>query len=756
MLNAVHSLTNGLQGVNTQIDRGFDVSSVNAFSNHLDGVRGQIIQIDNTPLTIGADIDNSEFERLQEQIGQAISQQEVLNRTVDDFDVNKANKSYVDLSKTIGGTEHYIRDNVEEQIRFSREIENSTSRYNGLTGTIIKAAGVLGVGYVTKEFASSMATATMELEATEAKFNTVFNGMTEYAQGFIDEFQMLTPATESSTRAMASGIQDLLVPMGFARDEATKMTGETFQLIGALTNFNSATHTAEDVAGAFQSALTGEYDSLKALGIQIDATTVKEHAVAMGLAKTTEEVSNQAQAMATMDLAYAQSGDALAAYNEESLDTLTRMGILKAGFIDTFGEAGQSLLPKINQALINIQNHMPTIEAGIYVFAGAFGVVIDSASALFDVVMNIAGGIVEHWSIIQPIVIGVAIAVGIYTGALIAYNTVQGVSNGITALSNTLATISAARSAIKAGATIGEAAATTTATGAQIGLNAALLACPITWIVIGVVLLITVFYGVVAAINHFAGTSISATGIVIGAVFALGSFIANQFIFLWNVVGTFINFFANVWNDPISSVKILFLDLSSSVIGYVSTMASTIENVINKIPGVTVDITSGLDGFQSKIEEMSATVKSEAEWNEVVKKMEYIDLGDAYNAGYSLGGTIEEKVSGFLSFDNSYNNQETPDLKVAGLDAQADALKNIDNNTSSLKNNSASIKEEIKYLKDFAYAKAIDRVTTKQEVHIYQTNHNTINSDYDFDEANRKFVDGYRTALENNPEGVHA
>src|SRR5699024_5943503 len=106
-------------------------------------------------------------------------------------------------------------------------------------------------------------------------------------------------------------------------------------------------------------------------------------------------------------------------------------------------------------------------------------------------------------------------------GAILIYNTVQGISN-------MLATISAARSAIKAGATIAEAAATTTATGAQVGLNAALLACPITWIILLIIALIAIFYAAVAAVNKFAGTSISATGVIAGAFSVLAAFIMNS------------------------------------------------------------------------------------------------------------------------------------------------------------------------------------------------------------------------------------
>lgn len=199
--------------------------------------------------------------------------------------------------------------------------------------------------------ATAAVSGALELEATEAKYNTVFEGMTEDADAFIEEFQKLTPATTAEARSMASGIQDLLVPLGIARDEATEMTGDTMTLVGALTNFNSATHTAEEVSSAFQSALTGEYTSLKALGIQVDATTVKEKAMEMGLADANGEVDNAAEAQALLELAYEQSGDALAAYNEESLDTKTKLELATSGFKDQIAILGENLIPIITQVI---------------------------------------------------------------------------------------------------------------------------------------------------------------------------------------------------------------------------------------------------------------------------------------------------------------------------------------------------------------------------------------------------------------------
>lgn len=151
------------------------------------------------------------------------------------------------------------------------------------------------------------------------------------------------------------------------------------------------------------------------------------------------------------------------------------------------------ILNKLNQ--IANSTKFETVTNGVI---NGLAAIASVATWVLDLLINGASWVVDNWSWISPIVLGVAGAYVVLHGAMIAYNTIQAITNG-------LAAISAARSAIKAGATLAEAAATTTATGAQVGLNAALLACPITWIIIGIIALIALFYAAVAAVNKFAG-----------------------------------------------------------------------------------------------------------------------------------------------------------------------------------------------------------------------------------------------------------
>lgn len=318
----------------------------------------------------------------------------------------------------------------------------------------------------------------------------------------------------------------------------------------------------------------------------------------------------------------------------------------------------------------------------------------------------------ENWSWLAPIIGGVAAAMLIYNGAIVANNIVQGISNGIKLAAMTMAVAHGTT-------TVAEAAATTGATSAQIAFNAAVLACPLTLLILIIIGAITAIYAIIGAINNMKGTTISATGIIASAFAVLGAFIANQFIIpVWNIIAEFINFFYNVWNDPIAAVKILFLDLASDVIVQVANMAHAIEDVINRIPGVHVDITSGLDDFRRRVESAAAKVKSESAWKEIVSKREFIDIGNVARNVYEWGSEKEagfkNKFSGiFNPNDNTYTQANLQDMSD-NINGAAENTGRTADNTAAMADRVNMMDEDLKYMRDMAEQEIINRFTTAE------------------------------------------
>lgn len=403
------------------------------------------------------------------------------------------------------------------------------------------------------------------------------------------------------------------------------------------------------------------------------------------------------------------------------------------------------VLSKLNQVANSERFETVTdgIVNGLATIAAVAGVVLD---------LLISGGslVVDNWSWLEPIVWGLV-------AAFVAYNTVALITNGINAATALAEGVKAAALAMSTGATFA-------ATVAQYGLNAALLACPITWIVVLVIALVAAFYAAVAAINHFAGTSLSATGIVMGAFAVAGAFIINlilgvvNFVIgigveLYNLIATFANFFANVFNDPVGAIINLFAGMFDFILGIVQSAASLIDTVLG------TDMSSAVAGFRNtvatKVEEI---VGDQVEVMEKLNASDYqiqrIEYGDAWAAGNSLGRGIEDAVGGLFNFDLGAAENYGADSPFALDDISNNAAMTAAN-TGAAADALTATTEELEYLRDIAERDAINRFTTA-EVRIDMTGMtNRIEGNADLDGVISELTDGFTEALVTAAEGVH-
>lgn len=403
------------------------------------------------------------------------------------------------------------------------------------------------------------------------------------------------------------------------------------------------------------------------------------------------------------------------------------------------------VLSKLNQVANSERFETVTdgIVNGLATIAAVAGVVLD---------LLISGGslVVDNWSWLEPIVWGLV-------AAFVVYNTVALITNGINAATALAEGVKAAALAMSTGATFA-------ATAAQYGLNAALLACPITWIVVLVIALVAAFYAAVAAINHFAGTSLSATGIVMGAFAVAGAFIINlilgvvNFVIgigveLYNLIATFANFFANVFNDPVGAIINLFAGMFDFILGIVQSAASLIDTVLG------TDMSSAVAGFRNtvatKVEEI---VGDQVEVMEKLNASDYqiqrIEYGDAWAAGNSLGRGIEDAVGGLFNFDLGAAENYGADSPFALDDISNNAAMTAAN-TGAAADALTATTEELEYLRDIAERDAINRFTTA-EVRIDMTGMtNRIEGNADLDGVISELTDGFTEALVTAAEGVH-
>lgn len=342
----------------------------------------------------------------------------------------------------------------------------------------------------------------------------------------------------------------------------------------------------------------------------------------------------------------------------------------------------------------------------------------------------------ENLWLFLPIIGALTGAVIVYQAAVVVSNIAQGISNAKKAFAAILAV---AHGNVLASETV----ATGGLTAAQINFNAALLACPLTWIVLAIIALIAVIFIAVAAINHFAGTSYSAVGVVFGVFAALGAYLYNSVVSFWNVIAALVNFLFNVFFEPVASIKMLFYQLALSVIGYMVNMAHAIEDIINNIPGVEVNITAGLDNLKNNIEAAAEEVKDGSQWIEVIASKEYLDYSDTYGAAYSKGERFEndlrDRFKGLGDDGSGFMPDEFPfDGLGGGGGGGGSPVGNIAGNTGQTAANTAAmadsmdiIDEDLKYMRDAAEQEIINRFTLA-ELKVDVQNNNTLTKKTDF------------------------
>lgn len=414
------------------------------------------------------------------------------------------------------------------------------------------------------------------------------------------------------------------------------------------------------------------------------------------------------------------------------------------------------ILTKINQ-IGNSERFTKVTDGIINGLAG----IVSVATVVLDLMINVASVVVDNWSWLSPIILGVAAALGVYYGRLLL---VKGAELASAAVSGAVAVAKG----IMAAATMLVTGATWAQVTAQYGLNAAMYACPIVWIIILIIALVALFYAAVAAVNHFAGTSVSATGIICGAFMAALAFIGNIFIALWNLVvdvfvmiynlvGTVANFIGNVFNDPVGAVCRLFFDLADTVLSVLQALASAIDtifgsNLAGSVQGWRDSLGGWVDSTFGKGEEVMEKLNADD------MKLGRFEYGAAFDMGYEFGQGVEDTVGGLFDF-SAMDSLGAAD----GLDAfnLGNTLDGIYGNTGDTAGNTAAMsdaldiaEEDLAYLRDIAEREAINRFTTA-EIHVEQHNENHISSDTDLDGIMDAWANDFAEKLDVSEEGVH-
>lgn len=623
--------------------------------------------------------------------------------------------SMVGLQDVVSGT------NKAEQAQeeYNQAVYAGTTQVNNWLGKITQVVGayvsfqaVSGTMKQAIDYASDLAEVQNVVDVT---FGNATQQINEWSQAALKVYGINEVTAKQYTGTMGA----MLKSSGLAGNAVVDMSMNLTALAADMASFyNLDTDVAFE---KIRSGISGETEPLKQLGINMSVVNLEAYAMTQGITESYSEMSQAEQTALRYSYLLQATADAQGDFARTSSSYANQIRLLGENWTEFTGMVASQVIPVLTLLVEELNSGISWLSA--------------------------------NWSVLQPVLLGIIALVTTYTSVLAAHAVMQGISNAIELVAEIQAykTATALLANVNAQllATSTEyalAVATAQATVAQAGFNTALLACPLTWIVAAIIIVIAAIYLIVAAINKTQHTAYSATGVVAGIFATLGAHIINTFVVpAWNGFATLANFFGNVFNNPVAAVEVMFYDLCLTVLGYISNLASAIQTLLNKIPGVEVDITSGLDGFYSKLEEAQQAVKDKSGWVEQVSKMDYVDYQTAYNKGYDFGQGVENKVSDFFGgIKDLGNSGDTGALGSYGAASDMAAnVANIAGDTSSISDSLDVSEEDLKYLRDIAEQEAINRFTTAEIKVDMSGMSNTVHNTNDLD----GIVDGLTTRV---------
>lgn len=682
------------------------------------------------------------------------SMQQASGRAVDTAAIREAREEWAKAGTAFDAIEENIRNANNEQQKFNNSIRGGNNSANGLLSTIkkvaIAAGGIAGINKVLN--------ISDELASTKARLNLLVDD-----GGSVEALEQKIMASAQRSRSAYFDTASAVAKLGLNAGNA--FGGNMDQVIAFIEQVNKqfviGGATAQEQSNAMiqltqamaAGALRGEELNSILDGAPGIARAIEKY---MGIAEgSIKSVAQEGKVTAEVvkNAMFAMADETNAKFDSMPKTWAQIWVDMKNQALSMFAP----ILTKINQ--IGNSTKFQKVTTGLI---NDLAAVANVASSALDILIAIASVFVDNWGIIQPLVLGIAAAMLLYNGYLIANNAITAISNAQKGLAAVQAYKAAVANTTLAATEKAEAMAKASATAAQYGFNAALLACPLTWILLIIIAVIAAIYMIVAAINKLTGSTISATGIICGVVAVAGAFVLNCAIgvlnaiiqAIWTIfVAPFlgiVEWILNVCNGGFNSFGDAVANLIGQIIGWFLNLGKVVTTIIDAIFGT--DWTSGLESLQSAVtswgkNENAITLDKNA------PTIDYrATYSGAWDAGYDFGQGIDDKIGGM--FDAS-------GLDSMGAFDLSNTLDGIYGNTGDTAANTAATadaldiaEEDLAYLRDIAEREAINRFTTA-EIKVEQHNENHISKDADLDGIMDAWANDFAEKLEVSEEGVH-
>ena len=681
------------------------------------------------------------FESLQRASGNA----------VDTSSIEIARRELARAESAFNDIENEIRQADQQQDRFNQSIRDGTTAASGMLG---KIAGI-AAAYLSFQTGKDILGLSDEMTNTTARLDLMNDGLQTTA-----ELQKMIFDSAQRSYGAYSQTADLVGKLGMNAKDAFSSNAETVAFAELLNKQFSIVGTNAEGITAATLQLTQALGSGVLRGEELNSIFEQAPNIIHTIANYLDVPIGKIREMASEgELTAGVVKQAMFAAADDINDKFNNMPLTGSQIWQNFKNealwAFQETLAGLNNAMNSDKflSFVNDMKGQLYILANV-------VNATFSTMATIAGFVYDNWSLIAPIIGTVTGAIGLYLGALGMLKLAQMAIAAWTVINSTATLIYAAAMGAGTGSTWSMVAATW-------GLNSALAANPVFVVVMGVMLLIGALYLGVAVFNHFADTSISATGLIAGAFATLGAFIYNLVASWVNLFLAFVEFVVNLFIGNFQyNVKRVFvnianvaIDMAESMIGSFDSAATNLANLfvdaantavgainwvsdaINNLTGIDfgkmgtlshrTSVSADYSGLKNKMNDWLGDTP-EGYWQ--APRMQLKSIPDAFSSGYDWGANLFNGPDMDLTMPTT--NMDDILNNLQGIQDAADkgskAGKDTAGSAKKLADNVKMASDDLKYLRDLSERDAINRFTTA-EIKVDMKNENHINSEMDID-----------------------
>ncbi|HBF6355210.1 TPA: tape measure protein [Clostridioides difficile] len=744
-----------------------------------------------------------------------------LNNPLNAGNIQNSQQSLNNIENILTRIEQSIGKADEQQRKFNEDIDKGVGSTDRLLGSVKKVVGT----YMGLKTIGGLANLSDQMTSTNARLNMIndgqlsdgglnkmiFQSAERSRASYLDTAQIVSRigmnagSAFSSTREIVSFAEQLNKKFIIAGASTQEMSSALLQLTQGL---GSGVLRGEELNAVFESAP----NIIRSIADYLDVDIGKIRGMASEGMLTADIVKNSLlAASAETNKQFEQMPYTLGQiFTSIKNNAVMVFGAIQKKIEDTVSSKGfRTFITDVKDSLyvlgavgfnvfsgfINLLSS-PAFQNFFNVMIVGTSLVVQGLGWIITQALNVVNVFTQNWSIISPIIWGIV-------GAFIAYKVIislvliaQAIYTAITFTQCFVTALFTGELYVATKAMLIHQLMTLGVSRANVTLCATMI-----MVVAAVALVIAVIFVGVAIFNHFAGTSISATGVVVGCFYFLGACIYDVFAAAWNIIMAFAEFFVNSFNIVIYNVQLLFYKFQNFVIDSMGDVGGSFDNcatalanafvsaaniaikgingvikTLNLIPGVNIKTFGSLDkidSFVKQYKDYQKTLKEPvkpAEWKAPTMKLK--NPVDSFKKGYEVGQNLENKLKDVFDI-NKMAEKAKKDLELddlwdkkyglgdsigsAGLNSPlndaAKGAKDTAGNTAKMAKTMDKSQEDLKYLRDIAEQETINRFTGVN-IKIDMNNTNNINSEADVDGIVNVLTEKLNDAMVVSAEGI--